>query len=204
MGGGWREVGGVRGVVRGGVIRERPTYPAARCEAVRGGERVGEAVRGGPRQGEAGRRAARRGCGARVRGGASEAGVRGGGAASPVAMDNVRCVRVHVRASTHDEGEHREAAIARAQSRGSATAGRRGDYVLGAGCAGREGMRGLWGSAGAWSVCWAALGQERASPPRLQRGGELAARAGWGGHGRGGGGGRGARPGSGSGLRPHR
>eukprot|EP00964_Phaeocystis_antarctica_P156391 scaffold126013_cov57-Phaeocystis_antarctica.AAC.1 len=65
-------------------------------------------------------------------------------------MDNVRCVRVHVRASTHDEGEHREAAIARAQSRGSATAERRGGSVLGAGRAGREGVLGVlgvWGSA---------------------------------------------------------
>ena len=57
-------------------------------------------------------------------------------AASPVAVDNVRCVGVHVRASTHHEGEHRETAVARAQSRGSATAERRGGCVLGVGRAG--------------------------------------------------------------------
>ena len=46
------------------------------------------------------------------------------------------------------------------------------------------GVRGCAGRRSAWIVCWAALGQGRASPPRLERGGELAARAGRGGAGR--------------------
>ena len=61
------------------------------------------------------------------------------------------------------------------------------------------GACGVCGVCGTWSVCWAAPGQGRASPPRLQRGGELGVGMRRGGGGRGRGRGRGVGGGRGDG-----
>ena len=185
----------MRGVVRGGVIRERPTYPAARCEAVRGWARRCE-VGGGAMRCEGARRCeagggAGRGCEAGVRGGCGLTGSHGQRTMRPCTCTSQHPRRGRVSRGCHSKGTEQGLSDCREAWRLRARRGLRGAC----GACGYAGQCGVWGSAGAWSVCWAALGQERASPPRLQRGGELAARAGWGGHGRGGGGGRGARPG---------